>query len=67
MKSIEEIRKGDIVTYTDGRVNYVNKPGNYVMYFDDDFCNYSLYLRIAKIQRYVKVLGVYILKTIYKR
>lgn len=45
----------------------VNKPEKYIKYFDDNFCNYNLYLTIKKIQRYVKFLGIYKLKTIYKK
>ena len=67
MKNIKEIKKGYIVTYTTGKVNYVNKPEKYIKYFDDNFCNYNLYLTIKKIQRYVKFLGIYKLKTIYKK
>lgn len=37
MKNIKEIKKGDIVTYTTGKVNYVNKPEKYIKYFDDNF------------------------------
>lgn len=64
---IWEIEKGDIVTYQTGRINYVNKPQKYAMYFNNDFENYSLDLDIIKIQRYVKFLCFYRLKTIYKR
>lgn len=37
MKNIKEIKKGDIVTYTTGKVNYVNKTEKYIKYFDDNF------------------------------
>lgn len=37
MKNIKEIKKGDIVTYTTGKANYVNKPEKYIKYFDDNF------------------------------
>lgn len=59
------IQKGDIITYDSGRVNFVNKPFKYQMYFDKNMYNSALDLRIIKIQRYVKVLGFYKLKTIY--
>lgn len=59
------IQKGDIITYDSGRVNFVNKPFKYQMYFDKNMYNSTLDLRIIKIQRYVKVLGFYKLKTIY--
>lgn len=64
---IEDIRKGDIVTYQDGKTNNVNKPYKYRLYFTEDFINEILNLEIVKIQRYKKVLWFYILKTIYKR
>lgn len=60
------IQKGDIITYDCGRVNFVNKPFKYQMYFDKNMYNSNLDLRIVKIQRYVKVLGLYKLKTIYR-
>ena len=64
-----EIRKGDIITYRSGRINYVNKPENYKRYFTKDFKNKGLGERydVMKIQRYVKFLGFYRLKTIYER
>ena len=66
---VSDIKKGDIITYNSGRVNYVNHPYNYSLYFDDDFVNIEMRKRykIVKIQRYKKILGIYILKTIYKR
>lgn len=59
------IQKGDIITYDSGRVNFVNKPFKYQMYFDKNMYNSTLDLRIVKIQRYVKILGFYKLKIIY--
>lgn len=59
------IQKGDIITYDSGRVNFVNKPFKYQMYFDKNMYNSNLGLRIIKIQRYVKILCFYKLKTIY--
>lgn len=64
---VTDIRKGDIVTYLNGRINYVNNPENYHKWFNDNFNNKILELDIAKIQRYVKCLWFYRLKTIYKR
>ena len=64
-----EIKKGDIVTYRNGRINNVNKPIKYFVYFTEDFKNANLGrgMDIMKIQRYVKFLCFYRLKTIYKR
>lgn len=39
IKSIEEIKKGDIVYYRNRRVNNVNKPYKYKMYYDSYFRN----------------------------
>ena len=66
---IVDIRKGDIVTYRSGRINVVGKPKNYRFYFNEDFKNPTLNcgFDIMKIQRYVKFLCFYRLKTIYKR
>ena len=66
---VTDIRKGDIVTYRNRRVNNVNKPERYWTYFDNDFknINYGRGMEIMKIQRYVKFLCFYRLKTIYKR
>jgi len=64
---IKDIKKGDIITYLNGDINYVNKPYKYEKYFDRDFYNWALSCQIVKIQRYVKFLGFYRLKTIYKR
>ena len=63
------IKKGDIITYWSGKVNYVNKPDKYHQYFNNDFKNQGLGINftIMKIQRYVKFLGFYKLKTIYER
>ena len=66
---IEDLRVGDIVTYRSGRINYVNKPYKYNIWY-----NQHLHHRkfggsedIMKIQRYVKFLCFYRLKTIYER
>lgn len=59
------IKKGDIVIYDSGKRNFVNKPFKYQMYFDTNMYNSNLNLRIIKIQRYIKVLWFYKLKTIY--
>lgn len=63
---LSQIRKGDIITYDCGRVNFVNKPFKYQMYFDKNMYNSDLNIRIVKIQRYVKILCFYKLKTIYR-
>lgn len=65
----KDIKKGDIVTYRDGRINYVNKPNHYKIYYTKDFKNKELgcCFDIIKIQRYVKFLWFYKLKTIYER
>lgn len=64
-----DIQKGDIVTYKSGRINHVNKPYKYELYYTDDFENHNLGTgyNIVKIQRYVKFLCFYKLKTIYRR
>lgn len=65
----KDIKKGDIVTYCSGRINYVNHPGNYHYYFNNNFENRELGygFDIMKIQRYTKCLWFYRLKTIYER
>ena len=67
--TVKDIKKGDIVTYRCGRVNYVNKPNHYQMYYTNNFKNkeFSSSMDIIKIQRYVKSLWFYKLKTIYER
>lgn len=63
-----EIRRGDIIISRDGRTNYVNDRYNYIKYFDYDLKNNeNPSLDIVRIQRYVKVLWFYKLKTIYVR
>lgn len=65
---LEDIRKGDIVTYHDGTVNHVNKPYRYKRWFNEKFINIRCEnFQIVKIQRYVKCLWFYRLKTIYER
>ena len=65
---VVDIKKGDIITYKHGKVNYVNKPINYHLYFDSDFRNSEVpWVEIVKIQRYVKCLWFYRLKTLYRR
>lgn len=68
MKPID-IEKGDIVTYKSGRINHVNKPFKYQRYYTDDFKNkeFGCNLEIVKIQRYVRFLCFYKLKTIYEK
>lgn len=66
---ISDIKFGDIVTYRSGRVNNVNNPDRYYQYFNKNFENISkgMDFDIIRIQRYVKVLCFYKLKTIYRR
>lgn len=66
---VKDIKFGDIVTYRSGRVNNVNNPSKYRLYFNENFENVSkgMDFDIMKIQRYVKILGFYKLKTIYRR
>ena len=64
------IEKGDIITYRCGRTNYVNKPDNYMFWFNDKLENigdFGAKMDIMKVQRYVKFLCFYRLKTIYER
>ena len=66
---VTDIRRGDIVTYRDGSKNHVNKPKRYKCWYYNDFTNKNKDSNkdIKKIQRYVKFLCFYRLKTIYKR
>lgn len=65
----KDIRFGDVITYRSGRVNNVNNPDKYHIYFNDKLENRtkSSNWDIMMIQRYVKVLWFYKLKTIYRR
>lgn len=65
----KDIRFGDVITYRSGRVNNVNNPDKYHFYFNDRLENItkSSNWDIMMIQRYVKVLWFYKLKTIYRR
>lgn len=64
-----DIRKGDIITYRKSKVNYVNKPFKYEIWFDENFQHkeFGSDMDIMKIERYVKFLCFYRLKTIYER
>lgn len=64
-----KIKKGDIITYRSGRVNNVNKPYKYSIWYNQNFTHKTLGSceDIIKIQRYVKFLCFYRLKTIYER
>lgn len=66
---VKDIKFGDIVTYRSGRINHVNNPYNYHHHFNNNFENKGLSsdFDIVKIQRYVKILWFYRLKTIYRR
>ena len=63
---VKDIKKGDIITYKNGKINYVNRIEKYYYWFDKDFKNKRLDFDIVKIQRYVKFLCFYRLVTIYK-
>ena len=69
LMTTKDIKKGDIVTYRSGRVNIVNKPGQYHYWFNKDFKNreFGCGFDIMRIDRYVKYLWFYRLKTIYER
>lgn len=64
-----KIKKGDIVTYRNGRVNHVNNETKYEIYYDENLNNEDLgrSYSIVKVQRYVKFLCLYRLKTIWER
>ena len=66
---LEDIRKGDIITYRTGGTNNVNHPDKYCQWYNQDFkhIKWGKYSDIMKIQRYVKFLCFYRLKTIYER
>lgn len=66
---VEDIRKGDIIIYKSGRINIVNKPYKYECWYNEKFkhITFGSSEDIMKIQRYVKFLCFYRLKTIYKR
>ncbi len=64
-----KLQKGDLVTYRNGQTNYVNREDRYATYYDDELNNYGLgrTYSIVKVQRYVKFLCFYKLKTIWER
>ena len=66
---LRDIRKGDIITYRSGRINNVNNPYKYEYWYNEHFKHRTFggSEDIMKIQRYVKFLCFYRLKTIYKR
>lgn len=66
---LDDLQVGDIVTYANGRKNYVNHPDRYYKNYTQNFSNFGLGYEfcIMKVQRYKKILGFYILKTIFKR
>lgn len=65
---VKDIKKGDIVTYRSGKINYVNRPNHYKTYYTKNFQNKELGCAydIVRIERYVKFLCFYRLVTIYK-
>lgn len=68
IKTVDELKRGDVVTYRNGRINCVNRPGKYSNWFNKDFKSLeSPLLDIVEVKRYVKILWFYKLKTIYKR
>lgn len=69
MISINELQRGDMVIYRNGRINYVNKPYKYQKWYNSDFkhIEYGSSDDIMKVKRYVKGLVGYKQKTIYKR
>lgn len=66
---VKDIKNGDIITYRSGRINRVNKDFKYHKFYNNNFENIHLPsdFDIMRIQRYVKVLWFYSLKTIYRR
>lgn len=66
--TIENILKGDIVYYRNGHINRVNKPDRYMTHYTKDLKNkHDPHYDIVKVQRYVKFLGLYRLRTIFRR
>jgi len=66
--TVNDLIKGDIVTYKNGQVNRVNKPIRYQRNYNEDMANiHDSQLDIVKVQRFIKFLGLYRLKTIYRR
>ena len=66
--TVNDLIKGDIVTYKNGQVNRVKKPIRYQRNYNEDMTNiHDSQLDIVKVQRFIKFLGLYRLKTIYRR
>ena len=60
-----KLKKGDLVTYRNGQTNYVNHVDKYNKFYDEQLNNKECrILAIVKVQRYVKFLCFYKLKTI---
>ena len=64
-----QIKKGDIITYRSERINIVNKPYKYCIWYNPNFTHktFGSSEDIMKIQRYEKFLCFYRLKTIFER
>ena len=63
-----DIKRGDIVTYQNGRTNHVNKIREYKRHYNENLTNKTdPKLNIVKIERYVKCLFFYRKKTVYER
>ena len=69
MISIEEMQRGDLVIYRNGKTNYVNKPHKYQQWYNGDFkhIEFGSGADIMKVKRYVKGLFGYRQKNVYKR
>lgn len=57
INSINELQKGDLIIYRNGRVNYVNKPFKYQLWYDENFCHreFGIEFDIIEIKRYKNI------------
>lgn len=69
INSINELKRGDLVIYRSGRINYVNKPFNYKLSYENNFENKTLgkHFDIIAVKRYIKIGFFYVLKTVFKK